>query len=449
MSHSGHSIYVVKNKEVYRIMSEYRNSDHTEQITETQYTEIKPAYQTKRSSRRKQTNPIALLCASTAISLTCGLGGGWFAATHLGGAGSTVVYQSSASGTSQTTSTAVNGGTSMTIADVAAKASPSTVEIVTEVTATSYGFFGGTYTTQAAGSGVIISADGYIITNNHVVEDANSISVTLYDGKTYTAELVGTDAKTDIAVIRINAGNLQPATVGDSSKIAAGDTAVVIGNPLGTLGGSVTSGIISATSREIVIGNESMELIQTNATINSGNSGGGLFDGNGNLIGIVNAKDSGTTSSGAIIEGIGFAIPINTAMNVASELIEHGYVTSRPTIGVYLQELTNDTQNYKAGLYITDVITGSGAEAAGLQPYDRITAIDGQAVSTYTDLSKYLREKAIGDVITLTIIRENQEMTFNVTLSGSLSSEATSKPEESAEPEQQPEQGIIPGWPQP
>ena len=136
-------------------------------------------------------------------------------------------------------------------------------------------------------------------------------------------------------------------------------------------------------------------------------------------------------------------------MNVASELIEHGYVTSRPTIGVYLQELTNDTQNYKAGLYITDVITGSGAEAAGLQPYDRITAIDGQAVSTYTDLSKYLREKAIGDVITLTIIRENQEMTFNVTLSGSLSSEQTSQPEESAEPEQQPEQGIIPGWPMP
>lgn len=449
MSHSGHSIYVVKNKEVYRIMSEYRNSDHTEQITETQYTEIKPAYQTKRSSRRKQTNPIALLCASTVISLTCGLGGGWFAATHLGGAGSTVVYQSSASGTSQTTSTAVNGGTSMTISDVAAKASPSTVEIVTEVTATSYGFFGGTYTTQAAGSGVIISADGYIITNNHVVEDANSISVTLYDGKTYTAELVGTDSKTDIAVIKINAGNLQPATIGDSSKIAAGDTAVVIGNPLGTLGGSVTSGIISATSREIVIGNESMELIQTNATINSGNSGGGLFDGNGNLIGIVNAKDSGTTSSGALIEGIGFAIPINTAMNVASELIEHGYVTNRPTIGVYLQELTNDTQNYKAGLYITDVITGSGAEAAGLAPYDRITAIDGQAVSTYTDLSKYLRDKEIGDVITLSIVRENQEMTFNVTLSGSLSSEQTSQPEESAEPEQQPEQNTIPGWPMP
>lgn len=429
-------------------MSEYRSSENTEQISDTQYTEIKPAYRSTKRKRRRQTNPVALLAASTAISLTCGLGGGWFAATHLGGAGTTIVYQSQDSGSSQTTSAAVNTHNVMTISDVAAKASPSVVEILTEVTGQSYGFFGGTYTTQAAGSGVIISADGYIVTNNHVVEDANSISVTLYDGKKYDATLIGTDEKTDIAVIKINAGNLSPATIGDSSKIATGDTAVVIGNPLGTLGGSVTSGIISATSREIVIGNESMELIQTNATINSGNSGGGLFDGNGNLIGIVNAKDSGTTSSGALIEGIGFAIPINTAMDVASELMEHGKVTNRPTIGVYLQELTNDTQNYAAGLYITDVISGSGAEAAGLQPYDRIISIDGTAVSTYTDLSKFLRTRAVGDQITLTVIRDGQEMSFFVTLTGSLDSET---PEESAEPEQQeePGQNMQPWFPQP
>jgi serine protease Do len=328
----------------------------------------------------------------------------------------------------------------MTIADVAAKASPSVVEIVTETTQQSYGFFGGTYTAQAAGSGVIISTDGYIITNNHVIENAESITVTLYDGKTYDAELVGTDAKTDIAVIKIQAAGLTAATIGDSSKIATGDTAIVIGNPLGTLGGSVTNGIISATSREIVIGNESMELIQTNATINNGNSGGGLFDGSGNLIGIVNAKDSGTTSSGALIEGIGFAIPVNTAMDVASELMQYGQVTDRPTIGIYLQELTSDTQNYKAGLYITDTITGSGAEAAGLQPYDRIIAIDDTEVSSYADLSIYLRSKNVGDVISLKVIREGQELTFDVTLTGTLSDSTATHQEEQQQPEQEEEQ---------
>lgn len=433
-------------------MSEYRESENTEEIRNTQYTEVRPAYQRTNRKTGKQAHPIAILAASTVISMTCGLGGGWFAATHLGGAGTTVVYQSTASSTSPMTS-ASGAATGMSIADVAAKASPSIVEIVITATEQGYGFFGGTYTTQGAGSGVIISDDGYIITNNHVVDGAESITVTLYDGKQYEAELIGKDAKSDIAVVKIDAGNLTPATVGDSSKIATGDTAIVIGNPLGTLGGSVTSGIISATTREIVIENESMELIQTNATINSGNSGGGLFDGNGNLIGIVNAKDSGQTSSGALIEGIGFAIPVNTAMDVASELMAHGEVTNRPTIGVYLQQLTQDTQNYKAGLYITDTITGSGAEAAGLKPYDRITAIDGNEVTSYQDLSIYLRQKTVGDKITLSIVRDNQEMDIEVTLTGSLSTnETTSQQQEQTEQPQQDEQSgnSLPGyWPQP
>ncbi|MBQ9823885.1 MAG: trypsin-like peptidase domain-containing protein, partial [Solobacterium sp.] len=336
-------------------MSEYTNPERTENVTEIPFTQQStPAQRPVNRKKKRRTNTAAVITSSAAISMICGVGGGWFAATHVGNNTPTVIYESSNSGGVSPSTTVQQNATGMTIADVAAKASPSVVEIVTEVTQQSYGFFGGTYTAQAAGSGVIISTDGYIITNNHVVEDANSIAVTLYDGKEYEAELVGTDAKTDIAVIKIQASGLTSATIGDSSKIATGDTAVVIGNPLGTLGGSVTSGIISATSREIVLNNESMELIQTNATINSGNSGGGLFDGSGNLIGIVNAKDSGQTSSGALIEGIGFAIPINTAMDVASELMQYGQVTDRPTIGVYLQELTSDTQNYKAGLYITD-----------------------------------------------------------------------------------------------
>ena len=375
-------------------------------------------HETRKTIRRRRYHPVLNMLLCGVIGTACGLGGGWFAVTHLGSA-STVVYQSADTAPSVQTSVNNTDGT-MTISEAASKASPSVVEIIVEGTVTNYGIFGGTYTSTGAGSGVIISETGYIITNNHVVKDTNKITVTTYDGKEYEAQLVGTDAKTDIAVIKITAPDLIPAVVGDSSKISQGDTAIVIGNPLGTLGGTVTNGVISAVSRELVIENESMNLIQTDATINSGNSGGGLFDGNGNLIGIVNAKDSGTTSSGASIEGIGFAIPINTAMDVASQLMESGRVTNRATLGVYLDELTRSTQHYKAGLYITDIIHGSGAEAAGLAAYDRIISVDGTEVSSYTDLSRIMRDKKIGETITLKIERDGTEMDVQVTLTGTL-----------------------------
>lgn len=379
---------------------------------------------TEKPKKEKKYHPVLNIVLSAVIAAGCGTGGAYLVVSHNGGSSSnnqTTVTTSDASGTSKvTTVSSSDDGTGLTTEQVAAKASPSVVEIETEVTSTSYGMFGGTYTSTAAGSGVIISEDGYIITNNHVIEDANSIKVTTYDGKEYDAQLVGTDSKSDIAVIKINASGLTAATIGDSSKIAAGDTAVVIGNPLGTLGGTVTDGIISAASREITINNESMELIQTNAAINSGNSGGGLFDGNGNLIGIVNAKDSGTTSSGATIEGLGFAIPINTAMDVAKQLMENGKVTDRATLGVYLQELDQNYQNYSAGLYITDVMKGSGAEKAGLQAYDKIVKADDTDINSYSDLSAVLAKKKVGDTIDLTIERDGKKKDVTVTLTGTL-----------------------------
>lgn len=323
--------------------------------------------------------------------------------------------------TPQTTITVPSG--EMSIRDIAAKAQPSVVEIVVEVEQTGYGFgfFGQqSYRSQAAGSGVIISDDGYIITNNHVIENALSITVTLYDGTTYSAEMVGTDEKTDIGVIKIDAHNLTAAEIGDSSLIQTGDTAIVIGNPLGTLGGTVTNGIVSATNREVTIDNETYELIQTNAAINSGNSGGGLFDGQGKLIGVVNSKDSGYTSSGTIIEGLGFAIPINTAMDVAEQLIEYGYVADRATLGVYIQVLTQPYGEYSEGLYITDVIKGSGAEAAGLKSYDKILSADGTKISSYQDLSNFLKKKKAGDTITLQIERDGHERSVDVTLTGPI-----------------------------
>lgn len=380
--------------------------------------------------KQKRSHGFLTVIISCVLSLICGLAGGWFAYTHLGSNTSNttnnsstgITYSNEESPSSTTTVGANEDSTGLTTSQVAAKAAPSVVEIVTEITSTQYGMFGGTYTSQAAGSGVIISSDGYIITNNHVIEDANSITVTTYDNQEYSATLVGTDEASDIAVIKVEATGLTAATIGDSSKIQAGDTAVVIGNPLGTLGGTVTDGIISSPSREMVINNQSMELIQTNAEINSGNSGGGLFDGNGNLIGIVNAKDSGTTSSGTVIEGIGFAIPINTAISVAQELMEYGQVVDRATLGVYLQEVSSSYYNYTAGLYITGTVDGSGAEKAGLKAYDRIVSADGNEISTQADLTKVLRDKSVGDTISLTIERSGRQMDVEVTLgaSGSL-----------------------------
>ncbi len=272
---------------------------------------------------------------------------------------------------------------------------------------------------QAAGSGVIISSDGYIITNNHVVDHATETTIKTSEGKTYPAVVVGTDPKTDIAVIKIEANDLTAATIGDSSLLRVGDKAIVIGNPLGTLGGTVTDGIVSAIDREVTINNEAMTLIQTNAAINSGNSGGGMFDGHGRLVGIVNAKDSGTTSSGATIEGLGFAIPINLAMEVANQIMDNGYVADRPTIGVSLQTLTQAYGEYKPGLYIASVVPNSPAEAAGLQQYDRIIAADGNEVSTYPQLSKVLQSKKVNDELVLTIVRDGKQMDYKVILGAS------------------------------
>ena len=366
-----------------------------------------------------RSHPVLVAGLAALVGLGAGFGGGYAAYERLqpeagepAGENETIPQQNTQP------VAAYNTGGELSLQQIAAKASPTVVEIRTEVTGEYYafGFFGGEYTSQAAGSGVILSDDGYIITNNHVVADAKEITVTLYDGTEYPAEVIGADSKSDIAVIRIDAKNLPAAETGDSSALQVGDTAVVIGNPLGTLGGTVTNGIISAASREVTINREAMTLIQTNAAINSGNSGGGLFDGYGRLIGIVNAKDSGTTSSGATIEGLGFAIPINEALDVAQQLIEKGYVTDRATIGVMLSTITNTNGRYTPGLYISEVLTGTGAEKAGLEIGDRIIAVDGQDADTYEKLSRYLKGKNIGDTITLTIFRDDKEMDIDVTL---------------------------------
>ncbi|MCF0115321.1 MAG: trypsin-like peptidase domain-containing protein, partial [Erysipelotrichaceae bacterium] len=303
------------------------------------------------------------------------------------------------------------------VKDIAAKVTPSVVEIKTETIATS--FFFQEYVAEGAGSGVIISEDGYIVTNNHVVENSKSVSVTLNDGTSYEAKVIGTDSKTDIAILKIEAEGLTAAEIGDSSELVVGDNVIAVGNPLGSLGGTVTDGIVSALERELTIENETFNLLQTNAAINPGNSGGGLFNDKGELIGIVNAKEM-LTANGYSVEGLGFAIPINDVKVIMDDIMQNGYVVNRPTIGVYLTEIAQDQGEYKAGVYITQIIEGSGAEAAGLEAYDRIIAVDDKEVTSYSELSKLLKNYKVGDTIKITVVRDGTQVTADVTLTQAI-----------------------------
>ncbi len=297
------------------------------------------------------------------------------------------------------------------ISSAVAKAYDTVVRI--EATSEVQGFFQ-TETSTSLGSGVIISEDGYIVTNTHVIENAQHVTVYVGD-EAYDATLVGSDSKSDITVIKIEASGLTYTTFADSSQVKVGDDAIAIGNPLGT-GISVTNGIISATDKTVTIENEPMRLLQTNAEINSGNSGGGLFDINGELIGIVNAKTSSSINASASVEGLGYAIPSNTVSSIVDDLITNGYVRNRATMGVTITELTTSMNGFEAGIYITEVQSGSAAEEAGLEMYDRIIGIDDVTVSSYADLSSYLNTCEVGDTITLKIVRNNQTIEVDLTL---------------------------------
>ena len=289
------------------------------------------------------------------------------------------------------------------------------VEITTEIMSTNS--FYGQYVSQGAGSGVIISSDGYIVTNNHVIDGASSITVTLRDQTSYKAQLVGKDSVVDVALLKIDATSLKCANFGDSDKLKVGDKAVAIGNPLGQLGGTVTDGIISALDRDVVIDDETMSLLQTDSAINPGNSGGGLFDGQGALIGIVVAK-----SSGEEIEGLGFAIPINDVIDILDDLKEYGYVRGRVTVGMQLIDLTNSMYsmyyygNSQDGCYVYSVDFDSAAYKAGIQQGDRIVSINGNEVKSTSDVEAQLDDKKVGDTVTLEIERGGRTASVDIVL---------------------------------
>ena len=304
------------------------------------------------------------------------------------------------------------------LTDVCAVVSASVVEITTEFNQTYYGYY--QYVQEGAGSGVIISNDGYIITNAHVITNsengklADAIKIRLNSGDEYTAKIIGSDSDSDIALLKIDAKNLSAATVGNSDKIKVGEQVIAVGNPLGELGGTVTSGIVSATNREISVENNRMTLIQIDAAINPGNSGGGLFNVKGELIGIVNAKTTDVT-----VEGLGFAIPVNEAVNVAEELESHGYVTGKTYIGISLTDVTDAFTAYyyfrseSTGVYVTDVQEGYNEDV--LQYGDRITAINDEEISSTADVKEIVQKCEVGDKLTFTISREGKLKDVKVT----------------------------------
>lgn len=359
-----------------------------------------------------------LACVGVAaLGFGSGLGGA-VVASRAGLTGNQVVVQQVERSTDATAAGSTDG-TSMSVQQIASVVSPSVVAITTEQMSSSQTWFGGYYVQSGAGSGVIISQDGYILTCAHVVSGATSVKVQLNGSdESYDATVVGQDSTSDIAVLKIDATGLTPAVIGDSDALAVGEVAVAVGNPLGTLSNTVTDGIVSALNRQVTVQDNDMTLIQTDASISPGNSGGGLFNANGELIGIVNAKSSYSEA-----EGIGFAIPINTAMEIGQQLIENGSV-ARPALGVKIMDVT-DAQTAQQlgvstmGVYVVEVTKGSGADAAGVQAGDRVLAVDDTAVSDSSALKNYLKDKGIGDTVNLQVERDGKVLTLAVTLGSS------------------------------
>lgn len=369
--------------------------------------------------RKRSGGRIARSAAALVLAAAMGFAGG-FVGARVGNAGNKVVIQQvERTDSSAASGTAVASG-GMTTSQVSEMVSPSVVVITTEqVVYSQWSWYGQNQVESGAGSGVIISSDGYILTCAHVVSGASQITVTIGDTD-YTATVVGEDDTSDVAVLKIDATGLTPATVGDSDSLSVGDSVLAVGNPLGELGGTVTSGIVSALNRSVTIQGSSstntMSLIQMDASVSPGNSGGGLFNMNGELIGLVNAKSSSSDA-----EGLGFAIPINDAIQVAQDLLENGYVSGRPYMGITYIAVT-DAQtaaqfNVNAyGVYVVDVVQGGPADKAGLKVGDRIVSIDGTEIAQKDDLGTLMQQHTAGDTLSITVARDGQMQTVSLTL---------------------------------
>ena len=356
----------------------------------------------------------------TALALCCALLGGVVGggvAYYAGNRpGETSVNVSSRPATQVSVNT-VDGKNAMSDAEVYAAGVNSVVSI--NVTGTSgTNFFGQAVQTASAGSGFILTKDGYIVTNYHVVKDGETVKVTLYSGDEYEAKYVGGDEDYDIAVIKVEAADLQPVTLGDSGSLNVGDHVLAIGNPLGELTFSMSGGMVSCVNRAINVDGTPFNMIQTDASINPGNSGGPLFNQYGEVVGIVSAKYSSTGNES--VEGLGFAIPINDVFAMIQDIMTNGYVTNKPYLGVTAGTMTEQmAAQYRyditSGVFIYSVEEDSAADQAGLKMGDVITKVDGTAITSMEDLTVAKKQYSAGDTCTLTVYREGQETTVELT----------------------------------
>ena len=382
-------------------------------VYENIYSESQPAENITAKPKKSRKN-VALVAGTLALALCVGFGGGVLG-SYVGGNTKTIVQPA---GTSVTAKTTEGKDSGLNIIQASKSDNADFFD---------FGGFGFNFGEQTpstkqykgTGTGVIVSENGYIVTNNHVIEDATSIKVTLTDGNSYDAKLIGTDSELDIALIKIEADNLTVAALGSSSELNVGDTSIVIGNPLGQLGGTVTHGIISALNRSIKLDGKTMELLQTDAAINPGNSGGGLFDEEGNLVGIIVAKST-NSSDGTSLEGLGFAIPIDNVKKILGDLKTNGYV-ARPVLGITAVDVLDDTtaSRYnvdKQGVYIYSITDGSAADKAGLMVGDCVLEMDGKSVSSKEELSSIISSHKVGDSVKIKIYRDGKEQTVTAVL---------------------------------
>lgn len=368
----------------------------------------------------------------TALALCCALLGGAVGAgvNHalLGARVNKTAVQVSNREVAEVTTVKVDGAKQLTMPEVYAANVNSVVSI--NVSAKSTNYFGQTVENAASGSGFVITEDGYIVTNYHVINGASSVKVTLYNGDTYDASIVGGEEDYDVAVIKIDVTGLTPVVLGDSSKIAIGETVAAIGNPLGELTFSMSQGIVSCVDRAINVDGTPFNMIQVDCSINPGNSGGPLVNTYGEVVGIVSAKYSSYSST--TVEGIGFAIPINDVSAIIEDIMTNGYVTNKPYIGITPGTMTQQmAQQYRysvsEGVFVYSVEEGSAAAAAGIKMGDVILKLDDKEIKNTADLTAAKKGYSAGDTVTLTIYREGETMeiqlTFGVTPEETLTEE--------------------------
>ena len=409
----------------------YRKGDKVENVRDVDYTEVSDTAATADPWEEKKPKKNRLGLKIAALALACALIGG------AAGAGIEHHAITSAHGSTQievsdrqvaeVRQVKVDGKQQLTMPEVYAANVNSVVSINVSTTTN---VFGRTTESAASGSGFFITKDGYILTNHHVISDASSVKVTLYNGETYDATVIGSDEDYDIAVLKIDVTGATPVVLGDSSKVAIGESVAAVGNPLGELTFSMSEGIVSCVNRAINVDGTPFNMIQVDCSINPGNSGGPLFNSYGEVIGIVSAKYS--SYSNTTVEGIGFAIPIDDVLAMVKDIMTNGYVTNKAYIGITPQTMNAQiAQQFRydvtQGVFVCSVEEGSAAEKAGLRMGDVITKIDDKTITSYEDLVAAKKSYSAGDTATFTIYREGKTQTVELTFDAAPQTQETAQ----------------------